>query len=303
MPYQYKYIQDENFLTLSGGTTYIYAIIAGAQEFWKVHPPRNISGISSGILSGAIAGVKGIDKAVTIINDIFPSDVFRFQPYDENGDFTIGAWMNIIRDKPPVEQDIIKIVKTIITEQEYIDYLKNPYSPIVWTTLDDVVHAKRVRVCLKNPNYTYETFLKIIEAGVAAPALVKPIPIDLGFGQGTKLYAEGGAYDHLDGHLFIKDLRPKNVCAVFSRPKNWELLPMEKTGFFPLLFAMIKKDLREKSYNDEYRLIEECDAHIGKQPMIAYTERFQINPYVFDKKLMDKSVLSTRTSAKGAIII
>lgn len=278
----------------SGGTFYLPALAHGAALAQTLVPPSAYVGISSGLLIAIVSAVHGTEKMLQYASTVNLLKAVTVRPFNEKGKPTPKAFIRFVTNRNIVVQDTKPLMRQIITKDDFFRY-KCSSSPSVYTTLYNLYTKKLEKFNLKAIN-CYEKFLLVIDAGVAAQGLVKPVKI------GANEYSEGGAKDHNAGHRFIKELSPTTYVSLYSRPENWERTPGKVKGAIPQLFDMIECDNQEKSINDEQREKSLCK-DLGIKAYWGYSDRTLSHPYSTDKLEINRAIVSMRRSIQTNITV
>jgi len=246
------------YLTISGGAFYIKGMAAAVYtsifEFGNM--PSVLIGSSSGALIAAFTAILGVERMFEIAKKVNLQEAHAFRVFKQSGAFSLRALWRLARNKPPVIQDVSKIVLKYITGKEFADYQLDKHSPGCFILAVNVSNMERKYFDLKKCSYL--EMLSILEASCAMQGMTAPVEVN------GEFFWDGGQLDHQPaaGGILEKLSRPAELQSVYSRPsaKNWNLeeFDSEEAGFFALLNRMIEADNREKSLNDETALDYYC---------------------------------------------
>lgn len=290
----------------SGGAFHIAGLAASFDEAQKIYSFNQEAvgvGISSSLLVLAFAAIKGTDKMLDIANTI---DLTKYasNPFDKNGSLKWWKAGGFFFGKFLVKQNITPAIRKYISEQEFKDYQKDVYAPVVWTTLfhsgwkKDKGTRKLIKVNLKQAK-NYEHFIQILEAGVSAQTLVAPKPV-LG-----KWYDEGGQIDHNAGHKFLYDFLPDIYISWYSSPQDWQLPVRDNCNAHQAMANSNEVNEWHKRYMDQREeawIIDKIRREVNPNIKFirAYMERLS-HPYSTDKREIQLVKTSARQSMKKAI--
>lgn len=257
-------------ISISGGAFYLKGLANAAAKAILEHEqePRVLCGSSSGALVAAFTAVLGAKKMRDIALSFDLKSAHRYKPFNEEGNITFLAGLNVAFNSFPVKQDLVPILSKLITKDDFSKYLRDEDKTKCFILVGDVTNGvpKLYDISLLE----YDAFLRVLDASCAMQGLCKPRLLD------DVLTWDGGQFSHQAANDYLEKLMPniEDVICIWSRPKDWKPKPLDNTkiGFWGGLFRMIEIDNIVKSLDDEFRIDEWCEERNFK-PVHIYLPR------------------------------
>lgn len=221
---------------------------AGYHLLKKGFEPDIVSGISSGaILTFLICASKDP------LNDIKKnaigfksSQVFKHPPFSEKGKLTIRSIWNAITKNYLAKQDKLDdLLRSIISEQDWIDYLSNDKAPLGIIMSVDLLSGTRIFSKLKEMDY--ESAIKNVVSSASIPVFVNPVE------NNEYLLVDGGVRNHILTEWILDNYDISKTISIFSRPEDFKKPTTKKKldNTFSILERVIEIMQFEISKSDE----------------------------------------------------
>lgn len=190
---------------------------AGYELLNSGYNPDIVSGISSGaLLTFVICASK--NPLFDIKNNAVgfkSSQVFSNPPMTKKGKITLRSIWNAITKNYLAEEDKLDdFLRTIISKEDWSDYLKNDDAPIGIIMSVDAISGARVISNLKELSYE-EAILHVV-ASTSIPVFVNPVEF------GDMLLVDGGVRNHIMSEWVFDNYDVKDSYSIFSRPENFD---------------------------------------------------------------------------------
>jgi len=213
-------VDVRKILNLSGAGTKISGLAGACDYIFNVlgYRPTDISGISSGGILGIPIALRKWDilrefTQVFTINDIFDSN-----PINKKNKITFSAKLRAIRGKSSfgTQNNLPLTVSRIISKEDFNRYQKGEF-PNVWIGSVDFKTGSRFIINIKDKKYSYDDFLKLINASASIPLAVEGVHFN------DMILYDGGVRNHILSPWMLENIpNISEIISVFARPKNYE---------------------------------------------------------------------------------
>jgi len=257
-------------ISISGGAFYLKGLANATAKVILDYEqkPRVLTGSSSGALVAAFTAVLGAKKMLDIALSFDLKSAHRYKPFNEEGNITFLAGLNVAVNSFPVKQDLVPILKKLISQEDFSRYLRDEDKTKCFILVGDITNGKPKLYDISLLDY--DTFLRVLDASCAMQGLCKPRILD------DVLTWDGGQFSHQAANDYLEGIAADidDVICIWSRPKDWKpkKLDTAKLGFWGGLFRMIEIDNIVKSLDDEFRIDEWCEERNFK-PVHIYLPR------------------------------
>jgi len=219
-------------LGLSGGSTKIAGIAGAAYQLMEQerYAPDVISGVSAGAILTLPIVLGKFKQVESVVKNLKLSDIFDVSPVNEKGKIGWKSIWRVICGKTSLgrQRNMIKTLKSIISEEDFINYKANYKYPIIYIGTVDFKTGSRVYFNLKDKSINYEKYLQIILASASLPVFTESVHMQCD-GLDTILY-DGGIRDSiptswvLENHPGITE-----TVSVIARAQDYKMRSIEWT--------------------------------------------------------------------------
>lgn len=233
-------------LGFSGAGFAIPGIAGAGYEILKSgFNPDIISGVSSGsILTFIICASKYPLNDIKYNSIGFKSkQIFKNPPFTKSGKITLRSIWNAITKNYLTKQDKLDdLLRSIISEKDWLDYLKNENAPQGVIMSVDLLTGSRIFSKLKE--LSYEEAIKNVIASASIPVFVNPVEYK------DYLLVDGGVRNHILTEWILDEYNIKETISIFSRPEDFK--------------KFIKKDKVKNTFKVLERTIQIMQFEISK---------------------------------------
>jgi len=205
----------KRLLSLSVGGTKIGGIQSFASTAMTKYDfkPDIITGISAGALATLPLALGKHSQMESILRSLTLDDIFSVKPVKENGKLTFKAIGRAATGNDSLgEMGVCKMLRRLVSEEEFNAFCDNPSSPHVWVMSVDAKSC--ARIIRKVNNLTYGQWITYTVASASIPGFASPVSVD-----GYELY-DGGLRNASLGAWAMETYTPDHTISVFSRPKD-----------------------------------------------------------------------------------
>ena len=203
---------------ISGGGFAISGLAGGVFELLESGiKPDVVSGVSSGSILTFILCASKNPLSVIENNAIGfkTTDVFSKPPFGKRGKLTLSAiWNGIFNNYLSKQDRLIPLLKTMVSETEWGDYINDPKSPDGIIMSVDFIKGSREFVNIKD--YSYEDALSLVLASSSIPVFVKSVDFK------DKVLYDGGVRNHILTEWILDKYDVSESYSVFSRPEDFK---------------------------------------------------------------------------------
>lgn len=259
----------------SGAGFAISGIAGAGYELLKSgFKPDIVSGISSGsILTFLICASKDPIKDIEENSIGFKAtQVFKHPPFNKKGKVTIRSIWNAITKNYLAKQDKLDdLLKSIISEQDWIDYVNNDDAPMGVIMSVDLLSGGRIFFKLKD--LSYEDAIKSVVSSASIPVFVNTVE------HKDYLLVDGGVRNHILTEWILDNYDVEKSISIFARPEDFK--------------NPTTKDKVKNTYGVLERVIEVMQYEISKTDqqlaeLKAYTKNINYKT-IYIKNILDNT--------------
>ena len=267
---------------------------AGYEVLKNGFKPDIISGVSSGaILTFLICASKNQLKDIKSNSIGFKSkQVFKHPPFSSKGKIKIRSIWNAITKNYLSKQDKLDdLLRSIISEQDWKDYLTNDNAPEGVIMAVDILSGSRIFTKLKE--LSYEDAITNVVASASIPVFVNPVEYK------DYLLMDGGVRNHILTEWILDNYDVSETISIFARPEDFKKPTTKKDvkGTFKILERTIEVMQFEISKSDEQLAKLKCSEKNVEYKSI-YVENILNNVYEESKEKQIELFFNGVTEAK-----
>lgn len=206
-------------LNLSGASTKIAGLAGVSDYIYNVlgYRPTDITGISAGSLLSIPIAMRKWDVIREMTQTFNLDDVFDKKPINKKNKISCNAILRAITSKSSLgtQNNLYKTLAKIITKEDFTRFQDGDY-PNVWIGSIDFITGGRYIVNLKDKQYSYEDYLKLVNASASIPLAVEAV-----YYKDMILY-DGGVRNHILSSWALNNIKGiTESISVFSRPEDY----------------------------------------------------------------------------------
>jgi predicted patatin/cPLA2 family phospholipase len=207
-------------LNLSGGGTRISGLAGACDYIFNIlgYRPTDISGISSGAILAIPIALRKWDIVREFTQTFTIDNIFDKKPINGKNKLSLGARLRAIfgHSSFGTQNNLLSTINKIVSEEEYKRFQNGDF-PNVWIGSVDFKSSSRFIVNIKDEKYTYDDFLKLINASASIPLAVEGVHFN------DMILYDGGVRNHILSHWMLENIpNVSENISIFARPKKYE---------------------------------------------------------------------------------
>lgn len=207
-------------LNLSGAGTKISGLAGACDYIFNVcgYRPTDISGISSGGILAVPMALRKWDILREFTQVFTIDDIFDSKPVNKKNKISLSAKFRAIFGKSSFgsQNNLPLTISRVVPREDFIRYQDGDF-PNVWLGSVDFKTGSRFIINIKDKKYSYDDFLKLINASASIPLAVEGVHFN------DMILYDGGVRNHILSPWMLENIpNISEIISVFARPKNYE---------------------------------------------------------------------------------